>query len=347
MSAVVGKMSHRPRRVRRTEADTAGVTAAPISVPDVIAHRLGFAPERRLATPDGSLSAAIWRFRNKPSYELSRSADRTTDAIAMPISGRHHHTYFGDGRLKWSRSHPAFHLNMVVAGEQPRGLFISDQPFTYLHVYVRHALVERLAVDSGVLAVGRTVTLVDPMCSHDPFVEFVFRQILREMTCGDSISRTMLSALGQQLVTGLLRRHSSISGSPALSPRLGAGYHDWRLRRTIAYLEAHLADELDLGEIAASVCLSVPRLAALFRNATGEPPRRWLMNRRFARACELLVTSSLSVTEIAHQCGFASSQHLATVMRRRHAITPSGFRRQVLGSHAYQERAGRPPPTRT
>ncbi|MDD7814537.1 AraC family transcriptional regulator [Mycobacterium sp. CSUR Q5927] len=256
----------------------------------------------------------------------------------MPISGRHHHTYFGNGRLKWSRSHPAFHLNMVVAGEQPRGLFISDQPFTYLHVYVRHALVERLAVDSGVLAVGRTVTLVDPMCSHDPFVEFVFRQILREMTCGDRISRTMLSALGQQLITGLLRRHSSVSSSRPLAAKLGAGYHDWRLRRTIEYLEAHLADDLDLGEIAASVCLSVPRLAALFRDATGDPPRRWLMNRRFARACELLATSSLSVTEIAHQCGFASSQHLATVMRRRHAITPSDFRRQVLGSHAYQER---------
>jgi AraC family transcriptional regulator len=57
-----------------------------------------------------------------------------------------------------------------------------------------------------------------------------------------------------------------------------------------------------------------------------------LMHRRFARACELLATSSLSVTEIAHRCGFASSQHLATVMRRRHATTPSDYRRRVLGS---------------
>lgn len=316
------------------------MTAPPISIPDSIAHRLGFAPERRLATPDGSLSAAIWRFRNRPSYELCRSADKDTDVIAMPISGRHHHTYFGNGRLKWSRPHPAFHLNMVVAGEQPRGLFTSDQPFTYLHVYVRHALVERLAVDSGVLAVGRTVTLIDPMCSHDPFVEFVFRQILREMTCDDRVSRTMLAALGQQLIIGLLRRHSSVSGSRTLAAKLITGYPDWRLRLTIEYLEAHLADPLDLGEIAASVCLSVPRLAALFRDATGEPPRRWLMNRRFARACELLATSSLSVTEIAHRCGFASSQHLATVMRRRHATTPSTYRRQVLGSHTYNHATG-------
>ncbi|RRR48166.1 AraC family transcriptional regulator [Mycolicibacter terrae] len=330
-------MSHRHQCVDGIEADTAGVTAPPISIPDSIAHRLGFAPESRLATPDGSLSAAIWRFRDRPYYELCCSADRYTDVIAMPITGHHHHTYFGNGRLKWSRLHPPFHMNMVVAGEQPRALFTSVQPFTYLHVYVRHAMVERLAVDSGLLAVGQTVTLVDPMCSHDPFVEFVFRQILREMSCSDKISRMMLDALGQQLVTRLLRRHSSVSGSRTQSPTIGAGYHDWRLRRTIEYLESHLAEELDLGEIAASVCLSVARLTTLFRDATGEPPRRWLMNRRFVRACELLATSSLSVTEIAHRCGFASSQHLATVMRRRHATTPSDYRRQVLGTPAYQD----------
>lgn len=338
MSAIVGKLSHRPLRLSCTEADTAVVmsryarASSMIAVPEAIARGLGFAPQRCLATPDGSLSAAIWRFRDRPSYELSRTADRYTDVIAMPISGHHHHTYFGNGRLRWSRPHPVFHMNMVVAGEQPRAVFTSDRPFTYLHVYVRHEMIERLAVESGLLAMGEPVTLVDPMCSHDPFVELVFRQILREMSCGDRVSRTMLSALGQQLVTGLLRRHSSVTGTQLQSPKSGGAYRDWRLHRAIEYLEAHLADELDLGEIAASVGLSVTRLAALFREATGEPPRRWLMHRRFARACELLATSSLSVTEIAHRCGFASSQHLATVMRRRHATTPSDYRRRVLGA---------------
>lgn len=299
--------------------------------PEATAKRLGFAAERQLATPDGALAAAIWRFQHKSSYELRRHADRSTNVIAIPISGWHHHTYFGDGHLKWSGPHPAFHLNIVVVGEQPHGLFRSDRPFTYLHVYVRQAMVEQLATASGALTAGRTVTLVDPMCAHDPFVESVCRQILREMTCGDKVSRVMLEALGRQLVGGLLRRHSNLAETTALPPYDVAGYRDRRLRYAIEYLEAHLADDLGPGRLAAVVGLSAAHLTTLFREGTGDPPYRWLMNRRFHRACELLGESALSVTAIAHQCGFASSQHLAVVMRRRLATTPTAYRRQVLG----------------
>lgn len=75
---------------------------------------------------------------------------------------------------------------MACPGEQLRALFTSDQPFTYLHVYLRHNVVERLAVDSGLLDAGRTVTLIDPMCAHDPFIEFVCRQMVREMSHDDT-----------------------------------------------------------------------------------------------------------------------------------------------------------------
>lgn len=76
--------------------------------------------------------------------------------------------------------------------------------------------------------------------------------------------------------------------------------------------------------------LSTTRLSGLFLEGTGEPPHRWLMNRRFMHACELLGNPSLSITDIAHQCGFASSQHLAAVMRRRLATTPTAYRRDLL-----------------
>ena len=78
------------------------------------------------------------------------------------------------------------------------------------------------------------------------------------------------------------------------------------------------------------VDLSTTHLANLFREGTGEPPHRWLMRRRFEQACELLAKPHLSITDIAHQCGFASSQHLATVMRKHLATTPTAYRRALL-----------------
>jgi AraC family transcriptional regulator len=297
---------------------------------DDVAAPLGFAPERRITAFGGSLSAAIWRFQNKSLYELKNCANQDTDIVGMAIAGRHHHTYFGDGRLKWSRALPAFHMNLVVAQEQPRGIFTSEQPFSYLHVYVPHVMVERVAVESGLTKASQAVTLIDPMGSPDPSAEFVCRQIIREMIRGDESSRMMIDALSQQLVIHLVRQHSSVSGSKALADSSGPGYRDWRLRNAIDYLEAHLADDIGLDDVAAVVGLSTAHLADLFRQGTGEPPHRWLMNRRLARACELLANPTLSITEIAHRCGFASSQHLAAVTRRRLATTPTAYRRELL-----------------
>jgi AraC family transcriptional regulator len=301
-----------------------------VLTPDDVAAPLGFPPERRITAFGGSLSAAIWRFQNKSLYELKNCANQDTDIVGMAITGRHHHTYFGDGRLKWSRVLPAFRMNLVVAQEQPRGLFTSEQPFTYLHVYVPHVMVERVAVESGAINGADTVTLIDPMGSPDPFAESICRQMIREMSRGDDSSRMMIDVLGQQLVIHLIRQHSSVSGSKAFADKTGPGYRDWRLRNAIDYLEAHLADDIGLDDVAAVVGLSTAHLADLFRQGTGEPLHRWLMNRRLARACELLADPSLSVTEIAHRCGFASSQHLAAVTRRRLATTPTAYRRQIL-----------------
>lgn len=62
---------------------------------------------------------------------------------------------------------------------------------------------------------------------------------------------------------------------------------------------------------------STAGLATLFQDRTGQRPHRWLMNRCFARACQLLGNPSLSITETAHPCGFGRSQRLATLTHRR------------------------------
>jgi AraC family transcriptional regulator len=298
--------------------------------PENIARAIGFAPERRMTAHSNTLSAAIWRFREKTAYELQGPARESIDLVSMALSGHHHHSYFADGRAKWSCQHPAFHMNLVPAGEQPRGIFTSERPFSYLHVYVPHEMVERAAAESGAITTARSVRLIDPMCSPDPFAERICREIVREMTYADGCSAMMIDCLTQQLVVRLIREHSSLSGSRAITAKSGAGYRDWRIKHVIDYLEAHLSDDVGLTDLAESVGLSAARVATLFREGTGEPPHRWLMNRRVARACELLRDPSLSIAEIAQQCGFASPQHLATVMRRRLATTPTAYRGQLL-----------------
>jgi AraC family transcriptional regulator len=299
--------------------------------PGNVAECVGFDPDRRITSHAETVSAAIWRFPAGPSYELDGPANAHTDIVVMPVTGRCHHTYVGDGRPKWSRIHPAFHPNLIASGEQPRGIFTSPREFSMLHVYVPHAMVERLALESGAIKAGGSITLIDPMCAHDPLVENICRSILHEMAQPDRWARLAMDVLGQELAIRLLREHSNVSGAVDAEVAKDVTIHrDWRVRRAVDYLEAHLADDIGLDDIAAEVGLSAVHVNNLFRIGMGEPPHRYLMRRRFERARELLGNPSLSVTEIAHLCGFASSQHLATVMRKRIGTTPTAYRRGLL-----------------
>ena len=292
-------------------------------------RRLGFAPQTRITAESEAVSAAIWQFEPDVTYELTGPAT-ASNVIAMPIRGRFHHTYFADGRLKWSRMHEAFHMNLVVAGERPRGIFTSSQRYTVLHVYLPHRIVEEVARESYAAAANQSIWLIDPMCAPDPDIEAICRALVREMEHPDRCVGLMFDVLMQALVIRLLRRHSNISNSLTLTTKSIISPRDWRLRRAIDYLEAHLGDDVSLGELAGVAGLSTTRLTSLFRDGTGESPHRYLMRRRFERACEMLGNPAISISDVAHHCGFANSGHLTTVVRRRLAMTPTALRNQLL-----------------
>jgi len=297
--------------------------------PEHVHCNLGFPPEAGITSQTGTVSAALWQFEPGSTYELQGPVS-ALHVISAPVKGRYHHTYFADGHRKWSRMQPAFHMNLVSSGEHPRGLFTGTQRFTVLHIYLPHSIVEGLARECSAVADSQSITLIDPMCSYDPDVEAICRQVVREMANPDRCARVMLDALAHALAIRLLRAHSNISRSSMLAPKGTANPRDWRLRLAIDYLEAHVAEDVGLQEIADAAGLSITHLTTLFRDGTGEPPHRYLMRRRFERACEMLANPCVSISDVAHLCGFANSGHLTTVVRKRLDMTPTEFRRNLL-----------------
>jgi AraC family transcriptional regulator len=66
--------------------------------------------------------------------------------------------------------------------------------------------------------------------------------------------------------------------------------------------------------------------ARLFRCRTGEPPHRFVIRRRIARASEFLARSELTIAEISRRVGFRTPSHFTTTFRRVSGVTPSGYR---------------------
>ncbi|MEM8874007.1 MAG: AraC family transcriptional regulator [Planctomycetota bacterium] len=84
---------------------------------------------------------------------------------------------------------------------------------------------------------------------------------------------------------------------------------------------------MSVDELADVAGLSVSRFHERFVQETGYAPADWCARQRIAHAKRMLRESDKTVTIIAMDCGFASSQYFATAFRKIVGITPTAYRR--------------------
>jgi AraC family transcriptional regulator len=99
------------------------------------------------------------------------------------------------------------------------------------------------------------------------------------------------------------------------TPKSGRGLPPWRLRRVIEYIDVNLDRNLALAELADVAGFSLSHFKSLFKQAAGTPVHRFVLERRVERARMLLLKGEKSMTEIAMECGFAHSSHMARCIR--------------------------------
>jgi AraC-like DNA-binding protein len=87
----------------------------------------------------------------------------------------------------------------------------------------------------------------------------------------------------------------------------------------IAFAASHLENAISLEAAARNVGLSSGRARHLFVEQTGLPFRTYLLWLKIVRAVELF-SDGKSLTEAAHEAGFADSAHFSRTFRRMFGI---------------------------
>ena len=100
------------------------------------------------------------------------------------------------------------------------------------------------------------------------------------------------------------------------------------LAKVLEFVEAHLADDLALADLAAAACLSPSRFSGVFTAALGTSPMRYVLQRRIARAETLLGDPEVPIETVAAACGFNSVAYFGRMFRRLAGIPPGRYRRQ-------------------
>lgn len=96
--------------------------------------------------------------------------------------------------------------------------------------------------------------------------------------------------------------------------------------RAYRYIQAHLAADMMLPDIAEAAAVSPAHLTRLFHAAFDTTPMAYVWDQRVQRGLDLLRHSGLSVGLIAERCGFKNPYHFTRRVRRATGLSPTQIR---------------------
>jgi AraC-like DNA-binding protein len=154
----------------------------------------------------------------------------------------------------------------------------------------------------------------------------VMRLIAEECATGGQVDRLFAEGLMLALLSSL----ALVGEHKPAAEWSRSGLAPWQLRRAKEHLMENLARDVSLEELAAAVDLSKSHFSRGFRESTGYPPHRWLLSARIDKAKSLLLSSKLSLAEIALEVGFADQSHFTRTFTKLVSVSPRAWLRQRL-----------------
>jgi len=152
----------------------------------------------------------------------------------------------------------------------------------------------------------------------------IFEQLCEYEKSALQIDKIKLHSLILDLVHMLAR------DSRRQNSRVGEGYSNREvIEKVIRYIKSNLDSDLSLEAVSAYANLSTIHFHNCFKSATGRTLHDYVEEKRIKRAMDLLLTTDMTLTEIAFACGFSSQSYFSYVFKRRMKMTPREYAKTI------------------
>lgn len=150
-------------------------------------------------------------------------------------------------------------------------------------------------------------------------------QMQQEIAAPGAGSQELLDHLGSALAWRAVRQMAAAAAALDGTRAQSARYWADSVRQAI---QANLFSPRGVRAILADCGLSYRQLARHFATVAGEAPKDYQLRLKISEAQRLLTETNLSITNIAFELGFPSSQHFATQFTRLTGRKPSTVRQR-------------------
>jgi AraC-like DNA-binding protein len=108
-----------------------------------------------------------------------------------------------------------------------------------------------------------------------------------------------------------------------------------RIEEVFNYIHDNLGREISLSEIAELTNMSKEGFSRFFRKHTGKTFIETLNDTRLGTASRVLIETGLTITEVAHRCGFNNLSYFNRLFKRKYGCTPKQFRQKFAGKQFF------------
>ncbi|GAA6209277.1 AraC family transcriptional regulator [Cognatishimia sp. WU-CL00825] len=186
-----------------------------------------------------------------------------------------------------------------------------NETFRFVHLYVadellRSAFSQVHEKDARQLDIDER-TFVDPGALEQPMRAMAQATLTGDIMSAEAGFADLVAALGHQLVAlkgGLTRR---------------------AIREVSDWVNAHIAEDIKLSDLAQLAGLSEFHFHRMFRQSCGMAPHAWVTQMRLMRAKDMLTSESMA--QIALACGFSSQGHFIRRFKDQYGVTPGQYLR--------------------
>jgi AraC-like DNA-binding protein len=270
-----------------------------------------------MARPDTKNTTKYWWDKHVSGLSLMHAdftshdfAPHTHDAFVIAV------TELGGARIK-SRgvTEVALSSGLFVSNpEEPQSSWMGDSPrWRYRSMYLTQAAIDVVAEGLGIESVPYFTRNIFP----DADLVSGFASLHRSLEAGADRFREhelLISAFGH-----LFGRRGSGGDRIEPAPRDRVLVH-----RIVDLMRQQFAENLLLGDLAATAGLSVFQLIGLFKRTIGTTPHVYLTHVRLNAACSRLRLGD-SIAEAAIAAGFCDQSGLTKHFKRCYGITPLQF----------------------